>query len=436
VFHGWLYRLLPGFGQLRAPARFVLLLDFALAALAALGLDWLLGPLDRRARKMFDAVWRGLVWLGAAAALVGGAWAYLVVYQAQDRDPTLLWRVSAAASGVVLALLMFGATLAWLGARRSGRLRRGVLAWLAAGLVFVDLATVGAYTDLGHSPPTDGYNHPQVLDFLKSDPGFFRIDSRTDVAAVWQPDLALMAGLYDVGGVDNPLVVADVARYWEGTSGRSTPLYDFLGIRYVLGSKEVTLDWEKFRLAFDDDPEVNIYRNESALPRAFVVQQAIIAADHEDAWAQIHQAGFDPATVVVIEGGLPGEAPGPAEVAGAPGLALQPAGEHAQVVRYRADALEIEVDTPTEGYLVLSDPFYPGWRAEVDGEPAELLRANYAFRAVAVPAGRHQVTMTFRPATWTAGLALSSLTVMILAVWAGLALEQRRRAGRPAADGG
>ncbi len=416
VIHGWAYRILPGFGQLRAPARFVLLLDFGLAALAALGLDRLLSPLERQTRRVFQRVWRRLIWLGGVVTIVGGAWAYLVIYQAQDRDPTLFWRVSAAGNGVIFALLMLGASLAWFGARRSGRLRRSVLAWLAVSLVFLDLASVGAYTDLGDEPPTAGYDHPQIVGFLQSDPGFFRIDSRTDVWGVWQPDLALMAGLYDVGGVDNPLVVADMARYWEGTGGRSTRLYDLLGVRYVLGSKEVTLDWDRFSLVFDGDPRVDVYRNEMALPRAFVVHQAVVAADHEDAWRRIHEDGFDPAATVVLEGSRP--------------LDLQGGGgAEVQIVRYEPDALEIQVDNPAEGYLFLSDPFYPGWRAEVDGQPAEILRANYAFRAVAVPAGSHRVIMAFQPGTWFAGLGISGLTVLILLVVAGTALRRRRRTG-------
>jgi len=76
---------------------------------------------------------------------------------------------------------------------------------------------------------------------------------------------------------------------------------------------------------------------------------------------------------------------------------------------------------------VLSDPFYPGWRAELDGRPAEILRANYAFRAVAVPAGQHTVTMTFRPASWAAGLAISLTTLVALAA-AGVVRLRRKRA--------
>jgi hypothetical protein len=416
IVHGWTYWLLPGFRQLRAPARAILLLDFGLAALAALGLDRLLHPLDLRARRTFQAAWRGLLWLGGLAAVVGGAWAYLVIYQAQDRDPTLFWRVSVAGSGVIFALLILGASLAWLAARRSGRLRRRALAWLAVGLVFLDLASVGAYTDLGDEAPTAGYDHPQAVEFLQQEPGLFRIDSRTDIGAVWQPDLALMAGLYDVSGVDNPLVVGDMARYWEGTGGRSTPLYDLLGVRYVLGSKEVELDWSKFSLAFDGDPTINAYRNDAALPRAFVVHRATVAADQEDAWQRIHEPGFEPVTTVILEGGQP--------------LQVQDAGEAAvQVVRYAPDAVEIEVDSPAEGYLVLSDPYYPGWRATVDGEPATILRADYAFRAVAVPAGPHRVTMAFRPGTWYAGLAISAGTLLLLVI-SGTVLLLRRRTKR------
>jgi hypothetical protein len=416
IVHGWTYWLLPGFRQLRAPARAILLLDFGLAALAAMGLERLLRPLDVRARRAFQGAWRGLLWFGGLAAIVGGAWAYLVIYQAQDRDPTLFWRVSVAGSGVIFALLMLGASLAWLGARRSGRFRRRALAWLAVGLVFLDLASVGAYTDLGDELPTAGYDHPRVVEFLQQDPGLFRIDSRTDAWGAWQPNLALLAGLYDVSGVDNPLVVADMARYWEGTGGRSTPLYDLLGVRYLLGSKEVELDWSKFSLAFDGDPTVNVYRNATALPRAFVVHRAAVAADHEDAWRRIHEPGFEPATAVILEGGQP--------------LQVQAAGEAAvQVVRYAPDVVEIEVDSPAEGYLVLSDPYYPGWRATLDGEPATILRADYAFRAVAVPAGSHRVTMAFRPGTWYAGLATTAATLLLLVI-SGIVLLIRRRTQR------
>jgi uncharacterized membrane protein YfhO len=97
-------------------------------------------------------------------------------------------------------------------------------------------------------------------------------------------------------------------------------------------------------------------------------------------------------------------------------------------VRYGLNSLEIEVDSPAPGYLFLSDPFYPGWQAQLDGEPAAILRADYAFRAVAVPVGRHRVTMGFRPGSWYVGLGISATTLLALLLVAGASLARRRQA--------
>jgi hypothetical protein len=153
-----------------------------------------------------------------------------------------------------------------------------------------------------------------------------------------------------------------------------------------------------------------------------VVHQAVVAADQEDAWTRVQQPGFDPAVTVVLEDGQP--------------LDIQPSRQaDVQVVHYDANGLELEVNSPAEGYLFLSDPFYPGWRAKVDGEPVPILRANYAFRAVPVPASVHQVTMTFRPSSWSIGLAITALTIVILLVLAVVALVGRRRPDGERAEG-
>ena len=86
--HGWL-TLLPGFGQLRAPARLVLLTDFALAALAAIGLDAALRPLEGAARAAFERVWRMVGYATAAVLAIGVPLAYLALLLVQDREPAI-----------------------------------------------------------------------------------------------------------------------------------------------------------------------------------------------------------------------------------------------------------------------------------------------------------------------------------------------------------
>ncbi|MGQ9715674.1 MAG: YfhO family protein, partial [Anaerolineae bacterium] len=80
--------------------------------------------------------------------------------------------------------------------------------------------------------------------------------------------------------------------------------------------------------------------------------------------------------------------------------------------------------------LFLSEVFYPGWRAEVDGEPAPISRANGFFRAVLVPAGQHRVVLVFSPPSWRVGLGLSLVAWLVAAGVGGLALVRRARRGR------
>jgi hypothetical protein len=68
-----------------------------------------------------------------------------------------------------------------------------------------------------------------------------------------------------------------------------------------------------------------------------------------------------------------------------------------RIVSYRNTEVIVEADSPDGGWVALNDLWHPWWFAEVDGRPAELLRANVLFRAVAVSAGRHEVRFQFRP---------------------------------------
>jgi uncharacterized membrane protein YfhO len=103
----------------------------------------------------------------------------------------------------------------------------------------------------------------------------------------------------------------------------------------------------------------------------------------------------------------------------------RPAGPATVRVDQRAgNRVRVSVRTGGDGLLVLADPWYPQWRVEVDGRPAELLRVDHALRGVRVPAGDHQVVFTYQDRALQLGLALSGLTVAGLA---GLWWWRRRR---------
>jgi hypothetical protein len=411
ILHGWLYRWVPGFEGLRAPARFVYLMDFALAVLAALGLDVLLRPLEPGQRIIYRRLLRMAPWVLVGTALLAAPFGYFAILDAQSKDAVVFWRVSMAVDSVALFLLFLAASLAILWMRGYRWVRRNTLGLLAVGFIAVDLASTGAYVDLGHQDPTMGFHHPAAIEFLKADADRYRIDTRTDVWEFWQPDLSLLHGIHDVWGVVNPLTLADYNRYWEHMGSRSSLLYDFLNAKYLVGSKGVALDWEKFVPVFEGDPQVNIYLNTRALPRAFLVHQALVAADHEEAFDLIHDPDFDPATVVVLEG-AGGEVLPTDEV------------EMVRIISYQPNEILLDVTVAASGYLVLSEVYYPGWRAYVDGREEVIWRANYTFRAIHLEPGSHRVRLLFVPRAWKVGLGISLMTWLGLTVWGLLSIRR------------
>ena len=77
----------------------------------------------------------------------------------------------------------------------------------------------------------------------------------------------------------------------------------------------------------------------------------------------------------------------------------------------------IEAHTPSPGFLVLRDTYYPGWIAFVDGVQTEIQRADYLFRAVYLSEGSHRVVFPFRPLSVKLGAVISLLSLLSVAMW-------------------
>jgi hypothetical protein len=171
-----------------------------------------------------------------------------------------------------------------------------------------------------------------------------------------------------------------------------------------------------------DGSDARIYRNPYALPRAFLVDRQVVARDGDAALALLTSEGFPTRTVAVTEERLPGLATGTGGGASA-GSARLAEDERERVV--------VETDAERPALLVLTDTWYPGWKAEVDGEEVPIERVDYVLRGVSVPAGRHRVEFTYRPASVRAGFAVSGAALLTIAAAALLGWRRRRAAARP-----
>jgi hypothetical protein len=193
--------------------------------------------------------------------------------------------------------------------------------------------------------------------------------------------------------------------------------------------------------------DVKLYANPAALAPAFLAHEAQVAEDAGQAAAALAGNG-NPAERVILEASpqpplsqsllgritgklrrsLPGQ--GPSFSVPPEWLQAEPAGTSPDQLTfddYRPEHVTIRTDSERAGFLVLTQAFYPGWEATVDGAPARLLGADALYQAVHVPAGKHTVAFTFQPRSLLVGEAISVASLAVCLVGLVLALTARRR---------
>ncbi|MBI5118112.1 YfhO family protein [Candidatus Poribacteria bacterium] len=186
---------------------------------------------------------------------------------------------------------------------------------------------------------------------------------------------------------------------------------------YMLDEAGYRGAWRLKYVSSDKEPKFYVYENQFALPRAYVVGSYIIAPDDEDSiLGTIRNVLPHLAQSVVLEGGRPSFAA--VTTSTRPGVAA--------IVRYEANEVELRVEAKEPSLVILTDCYYPGWAAYVDGVRRPIWRANYLFRAVETPSGAHTVLFKYRPVSvqWGASLSVAAIGVVL----AGLLVERRYKA--------
>ena len=176
-------------------------------------------------------------------------------------------------------------------------------------------------------------------------------------------------------------------------------------------SQQLTLSTDgQYRLVHSGD--VKIYENLGVLPRAFVVHRAEVVAGDSAVIARLREPAFNAAETVLLASGEP--------------LSGSGAGK-AEITSYAPEEITVDASTDAPGYLALTDTWYPGWEATVDGQTTPILRADLMFRAVRLPPGRHTVEFRYRPQSVRTGVWVS---VAATAVWLGMMIWCIARARR------
>jgi hypothetical protein len=433
------YSLVPGVKNFRAPGMIIFLFAFAATAMSAMFLSALL---DRKitgegtgrkflyaaggvflftlvvsvmGRSFFD-LWNGLFYRGMDPGKLD-AMTRNIPNVSND-----LWRVASLGAAALVGVGLFLS-------RKLGSLS---LVLLLAVIAVIDAAAVNSRFITVLDPATySGLIPDQSVRDIQAkmnDSSPFRIlNTVVSATRMHSPNYYAMFGIQSADGAhNNELKTYELFRgqnsinFLDGwidfRSGQFNPAEiphnNFLKVAGV-----------KYILMPSGEGRVELVENFGALDRAFIVHDYTVAKDDSVAITLLKDPAFDASKRVILNE-EPALAPAPADSTGTSGV---------ESMVYKARSVEIGASLGSPGILVLSDNWVPYWRAEIDGKPAPIHRANGTFMAVSVPAGRHQVNFIFHSGPYQTGktvtLAALGLIAVTLSASGGLALTRRKRRG-------
>lgn len=361
------------------PTRLLSIVLFSLVVLASFGLEYLLA-----AKKKILNLLPLTIWMGIIALL------WLLVFL---QTPSLFESNEAVATAkrnllLPTALLFSSAILLVALFYFKNRVARyGILTLILLLLSFDLLRFAWKFTPF--TPSEYLFPQTEIISYLKRDTSVYRVGT-TD-QKIMTPNLFTHYKIQTTEGYD-PLYLKSYGEFIASLErGKpdirspfgfnriitphniDSPLMNFLNVKYVFSLNE--LSSEKF-IKILEEGETKLYQNVEVAPRAFFVVNALLGDNENEVIKKVHSVNLA-TTAILFSGNTPKN--------------LEFSTGSATVRKYSENSVIIETQNSGEGFLVVSDAYYPTWNASIDGEETTIYRTNYAFRGIVVPAGKHTV---------------------------------------------
>lgn len=315
--------------------------------------------------------------------------------------------------------------------RRQGP-PRDALKWALVGVLLAELLTIGAQLRPIPVDKKDVFPRTRVTDFLKKDPGLYRImsiQSRPEPGTgvqkyIFKANLGIPYGLDDVAG-QNSVVNSKYAefafKYLTGRPERTDmPSYlgildfesfnlnaaGFVNVKYLLASAERPIQEEGLTPVLTAEG-LTVYENKKALPRIFFTRRVTEFTNQAEAFRGMMDQSLDVEPLVRVKG------------AGALGarepFLLGPA-KAPQIEHFGPNVVRLKFDAKEPGMLVYTDTMDPGWKAYDNGGPARVYEVNGLFKGVWLGLGPHSIRFQYSPSFFypLAGLSLVALLCLLL----------------------
>lgn len=260
------------------------------------------------------------------------------------------------------------------------------------------------------------YPEAESIEFLVETHNNFRIQG---VGREWVflPNSSMIYGLYDIRGYDS-LYSKKYQDYVKNMQEKEsnipfvksgvldTPIYnsnliDFLSVKYILTKEE--LNNEKFTLIYGKD--INIYENKECPPRLFFTDNYKVIKDDEEILSALQSKNFNPKKLVILDE--------------EPNIKITENNSGKNVIKkveYLTNRIKVKCSISRNSILVMSDAYYPGWKVYIDGNKGKIIRANYAFRAIPIKKGIHNIDIVYKPISFIIGFSVSILTLFVILI--------------------
>jgi len=449
------YKFVPGFNLFRVPARSLFFFVMVLALFAGVGAKSLMSQASRiRVETKWIAIGFLLVVLAGLvitaslrSAFPPRNYSKAPLGEAIRRGKISSGEIAAEVTRrtffapLFLLFSLSGATLLLIRAR--GKVGSRPFGAAALALVVADLWAYGLPM-IKTAPLKKAFPENEAIRFLKEK----ALEGRIWDEAGWLQDaLTMRHRLESIGGYE-ATILRHYADFVEAMTGRKATLevfptwyltrrelekdvrdslVDLLNVRYIVTGKILRKPrWEEvYRRVIIDGRRayrILIYKNLTALPRAFVVHRGSFVSSEEEALRRLRELPVREEVLL-----------GPHNTSGATLIQEEAVDkeEKAQVQKVSPDRLGVKVNLESSGYLVISETWMPGWKARVDGKKTPVLQGDLAFLAIPLDAGSHDVELYYWPDAFTAGIFITLATLISLAVFllAGL-LTRRKSPGR------
>ena len=431
-----IFHHIPPFNSFRVPARFLLIYSFSIAILAGFGINFLI-ELIKKQKEVRNKI--NLTRISVALATISIISIVLTLFIYFKGNVSLFEKYIlrySFAQGInhatlyelfVNDLIFFTAIMCCVSMVfflliRNIISRKQFMFFLLI-ILLIDLFFFGTpFINTKH--PKKIYEKPILIDEIKKDKGRYRVfDMHGKFLPILQVnDLENITGYESLYMRDYRDFIWSIGRhenkpfesFFEIHNIENPMILNLLNTKYIISDKKIDsvgfieiIKWQG-RLGYEEKNDKHyyyVYKNIDVLPRAYLVPNAKIIKNKSDILSTLKDEEFNPKNFVLFEKNI--------------NASLQNFSTFTpiDIIKYQPNKIDIYANLEKPGFLVLSEIWYPGWKAYDNNKEVEVLKANYIFRSLYLKKGNHNITFIYDPISYKIGKTISLLSLVLIIIY-------------------